>query len=257
MLKCFKAFILVFTLISLAQAQSALLPDTLWKELDSKQVLLNYQDKFSTLSLLPGHDLSERIKTELNKREGQTTVEVLTRIRLTEAEQAKLNKLELYNLLRSVSTMQGIEYYSLTYGRMRELFKHSYAISNSKAKAALADPLVTSVPQEAEILMMQDDTTFGENVYRADYFVSQNDDAILVDIVNESTLRFNLLPIFEPDNLFTSMLIVPDGQGSVLFYGVIAAKVPAIPFVKNRFQESLINRLIALRGWFEASLAKL
>ncbi|MCA9840198.1 MAG: hypothetical protein KC422_25030 [Trueperaceae bacterium] len=257
MLKCFKVVFVLFALTTLAHAQEGLLSGALAQELDTKQVLLNYQDKFSSLSLLPNHALAERIRSELAEREGQTAVEVLTRIRLTEAEQAKLTRLELYNLLRSVSTMQGIQYYSVTYGRMRELFTSSYAVADAKAKTALADPLVENVPEQDELLMVQEDTTFGQNVYRADYYVTQSDDAILVDIVNETTLRFNLVPVFEPNNLFTSMLIVPDGQGSVLFYGVTAAKVPPIPFVKSRFQESLINRLIALRGWFEDSLAEL
>jgi len=150
--------------------------------------------------------------------------------------------------------MQGIEYYSVTYGRMRELFSESYVITDAKARTPMADPLLSAVPLNDELLIMQKDTTFGENLYRAKYMTSDSDEAILLNIVNETTLRFNFLPIFEPSKLFTSMLIIPTSD-SILFYGVITAKVPPIPFIKSRFQESLINRLMALRSWFEASLA--
>ena len=252
-----KACFLLLAMTPLTLAQTGLLSDSLWKILDTKQELVEYQGRFSDLRLLPRHPLAERILTATNLRKGQTLVEVLTHIRLTEQDQANLNQLELYNLLRSVSSMQGIEYYSLSYGRMRELFKTSYAVTDVKAKTATADPLVTEIPKEDEILIMQEDSSFGQNIYRAAYIVSQTDDAILLDIVNETTLRFNMLTIFEPNDLFTSMLIVPDGQGSLLFYGLIAAKVPPIPFVKTHFQESLTNRLLALRNWFKASLEKL
>ncbi len=246
-----KIVAIILVLLPLSFAQESLLSPTLESDLSDLQVLLEYQEKFEGLKLLPNHALAQEVTRNLQDRQNYTVVEVLTVIPIS----SKKAQLELYNLLRSVSSMQGIEYYSVTYGRMRELFSESYVITDAKARTPMADPLLAVVPLTDELLIMQKDTTFGENLYKANYLTDANDEAILLNIVNETTLRFNLLPIFEPSNLFTSMLIIPTSD-SILFYGVISAKVPPIPFIKSRFQESLINRLIALRSWFEASLAR-
>lgn len=244
-----KIAVLFLVFLPLSFAQESLLSPSLESDLSDLQVLLEYQEKFEGLRLLPKHALADEVIKNLQDRQNDTVVEVLTRIPVS----SKKAQLELYNVLRSVSSMQGIEYYSVTYGRMRELFSESYVITDAKARTPVTDPLLSSVPLNDELLIMQKDTTFGENLYRAKYMTSDSDEAILLNIVNETTLRFNFLPIFEPSKLFTSMLIIPTSD-SILFYGVITAKVPPIPFIKSRFQESLINRLMALRSWFEASL---
>ncbi|HUZ17906.1 MAG TPA: DUF6675 family protein, partial [Spirochaetia bacterium] len=49
--------------------------------------------------------------------------------------------LKWYNILRSVSTMKGIQYYSVTHHRTRVLFLDSYVIDNASDQRQLPDPL--------------------------------------------------------------------------------------------------------------------
>lgn len=164
---------------------------------------------------------------------------------------AEPGRLALCNAVRSVSRLEGLEYYSSTHGDMRLLYKASYRIASPADRKRMADPLVTTPPAHEDIWIYQDDTTFGGNVYTVSYDNAPG--ALIVRIANQATLRYLLFPVVPPGGMVLYFLIVPDGE-EVLFYAVAAMRFSG-PWVKAAVVEkSFSYRVDAMYRWFAETL---
>lgn len=162
--------------------------------------------------------------------------------------------LSIYNILRKISTMEGIEYYSASRDEMRTFYHESYAIAGPDDETRIADPTVTSIPRRDTIYVYQRDGSFGQNVQRIDY--EYNGSEILMSIVNLTTMVYKVVPLVTPENLQTFLLIRPNPEeGTIEFYGNLGVRVPGLFGMKDRARDSFYNRIVALHGWFADQLA--
>ncbi|MFW6362170.1 MAG: DUF6675 family protein [Spirochaetota bacterium] len=159
--------------------------------------------------------------------------------------------LEVYNILRSISSLQGIEYYSASRERMRTLFAEAWAINNPDEKKKIADPLVDQIPDQETIYIHQKDLTFGKNISKVDYQSGSN--SFRMNIVNLTTMTYMFFPIVGKQNMSMQMLIVPSQQG-VVFYGLNTVDVMDLKIFHNKMRNSFTNRMIALYNWFLVQL---
>ena len=158
---------------------------------------------------------------------------------------------DLYNHLRAVSTLQGIEYYSGSRGFYRTLYTQSYAIAGPKDHTPLPDPVADSVPELATVYMIQEDSTFGSNVYQGDY---RFDGAtITMQVRNLTTMWWSILPLVDVGNFRSVMSVTPTDQG-LLFYAAAGIHTISIGGLRERGQASLRNRLDALERWLRARI---
>lgn len=158
---------------------------------------------------------------------------------------------DLYNHLRAVSTLQGIEYYSSSRGYHRTLYHRSYAIAGPDDRTPQADPVATGIPASATLYLVQEDSTFGNNVYQADY---RFDGAtITMQVRNLTTMWWSILPLVNPGDFRSVLAVTPTDQG-LLFYAAAGIHTIAIGGVRERSQTSLRNRLDALERWLRARL---
>jgi hypothetical protein len=160
--------------------------------------------------------------------------------------------LRWYNILRSVSTMKGIEYYSVTRRRTRVLFRNSYVIDNPEDQRRLPDPLVTSIPASSTLTIKQDDSTFGEALFQLHYTAAR--DAISLSMVNLNTFHLWFIPVIGDHHMILQLVLVPY-KGNLLFYGGVEVKTISLFGLQNATRDSLVNRIDALHKWFEV-LAK-
>ena len=162
-------------------------------------------------------------------------------------------RLTLYNILRSVSTLQGLEYYSASRGEMRLLFEESWAIADiRKPKEALPDPLVSTIPGEDTILIHQKDKSFSNNESSMTFRAGAN--AFATDIVNLTPMRYKgFIRIADPGNMQIHLIVVPVEEG-LLMYGTMSAKTLNVKAFLDRAQNSFTNRVIALTGWYRTRL---
>ncbi len=162
-------------------------------------------------------------------------------------------RLTLYNILRSVSTLQGLEYYSASRGEMRLLFEESWAIADvKKPEEALTDPLVSSIPAEDSILIHQKDKSFSNNESSMTFQAGAN--AFTTDIVNLTPMRYKgFIKIAKPGDMQIHLIVVPVEEG-LLMYGTMSAKTLKVKAFLDRAQDSFTNRVIALTGWYRSRL---
>ena len=159
---------------------------------------------------------------------------------------------DLYNHLRAVSTLEGIEYYSASRGYHRTLYHQSYAIAGAEDRTRLPDPVAGSVPERSTLYLLQEDSTFGSNVYRTDFRFDGT--AITMRVRNLTTMWWSILPLVDPGNFRSVVSVTPTDQG-LLFYAAAGIHTISIGGVRERSESSLRNRLDALERWLRAHLS--
>ncbi|MFP4010382.1 MAG: DUF6675 family protein [Spirochaetaceae bacterium] len=194
-----------------------------------------------------GRDRTERALTAMEPRIG---VEALFLVEEhVEEESEKERDRALYNIFRSVSTMEGIEYYSASRERMRTFYHESYAVEDPESREPLSDPVVTEVPEEDQIYVYQRDSSFGRNVYRVDYV--RDDDAYLMSMTNLTRMYYGVLPVVAPENLEIHLTVMETEEG-YLFYGACGVRVISLFGMQDRARDSFYNRIEALYRWFRS-----
>jgi hypothetical protein len=167
-----------------------------------------------------------------------------------DSEDARLMQ---YNILRAVSTMEGIQYYSVTRDRMRTLFAESYAVDAPDTQKRIPDPLVDRIPAYSKRYMFQKDLTFGENLYEAEYIALK--EGFVLKSRNLTEMKYYFLPMVKPQESLTVIMVLPQGQ-RILFYAVMAAHTPTFFGLERSREESFYNRLNALYQWFVRELTR-
>ena len=152
----------------------------------------------------------------------------------------------LYDLLRAISTLQGIEYYSNSRGRYRTLFKESHVVAGPHDLTPQPDPVATTVPERHALHLLQVDSTFGKNVYRADYRFDGV--SITLQLQNLTTMWWHVFPLVPVGGYRSLVLVTPTDHG-LLFYAVAAIPAPDLKLLRKRGQTSLRYRVDALERW--------
>ncbi len=161
--------------------------------------------------------------------------------------------LKLYNMLRSVSTLTGLHYYSASRKKMRLLFEESWVIPDgSSPKEVLPDPFVDTIPVSDFIYIHQRDKSFAKNQSKMTF--QAREDSFAATIVNITHLRYmGLLRVVNSGDMQTHIIVVPVKEG-LLLYGAIAAKTLNIKAFRSKARDSFTNRVIALIGWYRNRL---
>jgi len=225
-----------------------LLAPELLERLSLEGELRNSLSDASPLQLIPEIPLRPEIEEQINELGLSVGTEVLIRYRNEAIDfDAESSRLKIYNILRSISTMEGIKYYSASRKRMRTLFAQSYAIDGPDKQERVPDPFVEEIPDYSRLYIFQKDLTFGANVYRSEYRYSGQ--YFLLTTRNTTTMRYFLLPVVKPECSVTHILLIPAGM-EILFYGATGARGASFFGLERTREDSFYNRLKAIYGWF-------
>ena len=261
---------LLMTVMPLAADSSwaSLVPAESLERLEAGEQITHTLKGAEPLQLIPAIGAARQIAAEIQGLGITTGVETLrlysSRAGQMESERARL---AIYNVLRSVSTMEGIQYYSATRKRMRTLFAASYVIEGARSEDRQADlpreiadpprripdPLVERIPAYDVQYLFQEDLTFGKNIYRAEYLAPP--EGFLLKTRNLTLMRYHFLPMVKPEDSLMVIMVLPYGR-HILFYGLMAAHTPSFLGIERSRAESFYNRLDALYGWFVRAVSE-
>jgi hypothetical protein len=158
----------------------------------------------------------------------------------------------LFNALRALSSLKGIEYFSASHNKMRVFYESSFAIDDPTTKKPLADPVVEFPPETAVLYAEQRDTTFGTNIYRYDYYTQPDAFAFVQE--NLTTMSFGILPLIGKNKL-RSVIMVFDTGNSMVIYGVSVMNAMLLPGFQGKILDSFSNRTNAIYQWFKTRAA--
>jgi hypothetical protein len=202
---------------------------------------------------LPTHESAAALRAALAAEKPSVLVEAafeLKRPKPASAAAAVGELAAIYGILRSIGSLEGIEYYSASRQSMRTLYAESYIIAAPGSKDRVADPrppAVGAIPKAETLYAFQRDLSFGSNSYRYDF--SAFPDAILLKTENLTRMSYKLVPMVSPNALKTRILVV-QVDDAIVFYAESGASAPSV--FKGKLEDSFANRAEALFKWFSA-----
>ncbi len=157
--------------------------------------------------------------------------------------------LALFNALCSLSSLEGIEYFSASRQRMRVFYEYSYAVPDAKSDTAIPDPVFSELPESTEIHAIQKDLSFGKNryIYR---FTSEASSIRFVQ-KNINTMFYGIFPLIGAEKLRTAVYIADAGE-YLLLYAVSGGDTLLLPGLDGKIRDSFSNRAAAIYKWFAA-----
>ena len=216
----------------------------------NQAVRFTYDLPFS-LKMCPAAELADYIQEEYLSVGPNILVETVFLLPYPGKANPESLKLGIYNTMRSIQSLKGIEYYSASKKKVRTFFKDAYLVKNEGDSAPLPDPLVKKIPASDSIVIFQEDTTFGKSYTSMRYLGGREN--ILVTMRNLTDLKYGPFRIIEKGGMTLDMLVCPVNEG-ILFYGLCSVKTADLFGIAKSRSESFYNRIAALYAWFTGNL---
>ncbi len=220
---------------------------------------ISFMEEGSTLSLNPDTPLSNKVPTSWPEDVDAPNflAEELYLAKKEDFGRPGLATIEYAGkVLRSFSTLQGIQYYSHSKGRKTTLYDEAYTVKPER------DPLSGKVTKIGEartpddtagsadgkvVYALMDDSSLGRTVYRVEYEVRA--DEIRATFVNESALRLGPIKAFGPGKLRMNF-VVSDCGDCFIAYLTTESSVPPLAILDKMIKQSFTSRLNAVYNWF-------
>jgi len=149
-------------------------------------------------------------------------------------------------LMRSISKMQGMLYYSRSDKDWGVLYSSAYRLQNAKDGKAIADDTQGSADQKT-IYAFMDDNTFGKSEYKITY--RQTETQLVMFMENVSALCYGPLKAVQPGGFKLCASVIDQGD-HFLVYMCDCAEFKIISALKQRLNNSFEARLEAICLWF-------
>ena len=164
--------------------------------------------------------------------------------------------LVLYNLLHKFRTMEGIQYFSATRGKMWVFFTSSHMVKGPADRTMLGDPHYQAIEASHDLYLEQDDSNFGKNLYSVTV-KGLAGGATELSMSNVERVRYGVLPALGPGTLKMTLVVQASEDGKYLyFYGNVGIKASTMLGMAARIRTSFYNRTIALYNWFAKEAAQ-
>ncbi|GAB4222219.1 MAG: hypothetical protein Kow009_13920 [Spirochaetales bacterium] len=226
-------------------------------KLQREKELVHYTDGAPDFRYLPSIPLSVRVKAFFQGFSPNVGNEALFLLPYPSGKAPEASGkgpdtslLSLYNRLRAVSTLSGIQYRSSRAKGMRVLFSDVYAMKDLESKIRIPDPLVQIIPPEDSFPIHLEDANFGSDYYLATYLVRDN--TIVFGLKNLTSLSY-FFPVISAERFRTQLVIIPLDT-ELLVYGVAAVEAGDLIRSLVHLPSAFYKRIEALKNWFYAGL---
>jgi hypothetical protein len=156
------------------------------------------------------------------------------------------------HILQSISTLEGITYYSQRRKRDTVLYPHCYMVDGPQSRKKLPDSY-GHMNDPSPSYYLQDDSSLGAAVYEAVFL--QDDQSAGMDVYNFDPLKMGLI-VLVPSRGMHLRVSVRD-KGDVLEVDVLMeAALGRSNFAANYMNRSLQARFEAVFRWFESMYSK-
>ena len=193
----------------------------------------------STRQDSPNFTIESIYRLEKSKADKEFTGENFEKILF---EDAKIKK-----ILRSVSKMEGIEYYSNSRKRTEILYSKAFTVNNPTERKKIVDNFDYS---ENPIYVLLDDNSFGEYLSIINY--DSKDFENCFEYVNIDNINYGIIKAVEPYNMQVFIDVI-NCEDEIILYVYIQSKMDVPAIFKNKIYDSFVARTDALFEWFKKS----
>jgi len=227
------------------------IPQTDRDLLIENQIVFRYGTERKGLYYIPDTPMAQKISDRFTSLDPDVTVEALFTIPYPEDLPEGYDRdMIFYNILREVSSISGVQYYSRTKKRHRVLFDDVYAIDDKKKP--VEDPVVLRIPEYDSFPIHMDEANLGKDYYLAEYHYDGRD--IAYSLTNTSNMSY-IFKVVGKENMQIDLLFMPLEE-ELLVYGYCGVKLANPGFVNTIMNpySSFFRRLYAMEIWFSNAL---
>ena len=210
--------------------------------------LVEYSEGAPAFRLLPNISLSAAVKAEFEDYEPNVSDEAL--FLLPKVENQNILPY-IYEKLRNISSLSGIQYHSNHYHEWKTLFDNVFETDNVGSDAVIPFKQTESIPWEERIIIHMEDVNFGAGYYEATYFNST--DSITFGLKNLTSLKYKGIPVIRKERVRFQMVIIPTDE-YLLVYGVCGVDAGSLIRKMIHIPSSFYTRMKALRDWFTGQI---
>ena len=153
---------------------------------------------------------------------------------------------DVSKVVRSVSKMQGMKYYSTTNKKELVLYEKAYMIAGPGEKTKIADQNTGNADGQVSYCL-QDDNSFGVNTYKLSYF--QNSDTMLCTFEILDKMGLGPFKAIYPGKMLINVLVIDCGDYLLLYLNTDLDSVK-FPGIKGQITDSMSSRMDAVYKWF-------
>lgn len=154
---------------------------------------------------------------------------------------------DISKVVRSLSTMEGMKYYSTTRNKEMVLFKRCYMIAGADDKTQVPDQNTGNADGQISYCL-QDDSSFGVNTYRLTYH--QNEDSLWCNFTILDKMGIGPFRPIHPGKMIINILVTDCGD-DILLYLCTDTDCLKLPGIKGQITKSMIARMTAVYEWFK------
>ena len=149
-------------------------------------------------------------------------------------------------VVRSISKMQGMKYYSTTKKKECVLYEKTYMIAGPNDKTPVADKNTGNADGQISYCL-QDDNSFGVNTYKLSYF--QKEDTLLCNFSILDKMGIGPFKAIYPGKMIINILVIDCGDDLLLYLNTDLDSVK-FPGIKAQITDSMSSRMDAVYKWF-------
>lgn len=152
---------------------------------------------------------------------------------------------DLSKILRAVSTMKGIQYYSTGEKKWETLYSEATFIDSPESKN----------PVDFSDYCLLEDHSLGTCVYKLTYFETENEIAVNFFLVEP--IKLGPVKAVKPENLVINLVVLkenPEEPDKLTVYLNVKAKYVKLSLIEKRLNKSFERRIDSMYTWFENQL---
>lgn len=149
-------------------------------------------------------------------------------------------------ILRTVSKLEGTEYYSNRRKRTEILYKNAYCIKDASDRTKVPDMTEGNADGQVQYCML-DDHSLGKTNYRISY--AQREKEVAAEFTNVSPVSYGPIKAVSSGNLVIGAVFIDCGD-EYLVYMAQKADFFSLGFLEEKIKKSLLSRLDAIYGCF-------
>lgn len=165
----------------------------------------------------------------------------------SDAQKADTTLSNVSKIMRSISKMKGMKYYSNTRKKWETLYHQAYVCKSVKEKKVKLADVTEGSADGLNLYCFLEDNSFGKSVYTVNY--KEKADELSFQMSNAESWSYAFVTALEPKDLIINMVVVDNGD-SFIIYMVLQADHTSVPFLGEKIQKSLASRIDAIYNWF-------
>ncbi len=240
-------------LVKVEQELSKILNPKVVKELVEKNKFFEYKYNKTVMrgENAPKLKVWDKMQSAMNQKDFEPVLLMESLYIFPRENSDASHSVDIAKILKSISKLKGLQYYSHSRKMMRLLYAESCAVKklpsiNGPEYQTILDP-IDEPTDGLSVLACQKDLTFGRYIYRYDYFAE--DGAVGTVCSNTQTLQYKIFNAIFKENLKVG-LIAKEFDDFVLVYCITEANFSRVPGLKKKLKNSFSSRADAMYKWF-------